>query len=282
MTTPNHIPQIDLPGIIRAKNPTLARLLPGFILRYLNRIIHVEEINRFLREYHTKRNFDFINQVLDYIPVNVEAVGLENIPQSGGAIVASNHPLGGPDALALMQQIAKVRRDQKFLVNDILMNLTQLSDLFVPVNKHGRNGREVIRLIDETYSSEHLTLIFPAGLVSRKQNGRIEDLVWHKSFINQAIKYQRPVIPVLIQAQNSSFFYNLALWRKRLGIGANIEMLYLVDELYKQKGNTIRIIIGEAISPAIFTRDKKPQDWAALVKQHVYALGKGQKVLPIR
>lgn len=273
MTIAVQPPRVDLEKIIANKNPALLRWIPGFVLNYLKRIIHQEEINEALALHHTKKNFEFIDAIInDYLHIQVEAHGLENIPRKGGVIVASNHPLGGPDAMALMQQLRKVRPDQRFLVNDILMNLKNLHELFIPVNKHGRTTAEVLQTIHQAYASENCTLVFPAGLVSRKQNGQVRDLEWHKSFISQSIKYQRPILPVLIQAQNSNWFYNLANWRKKLGIQANIEMLYLADELYKQRNGKIPIIFGPPIPPETFTRERSHKEWAAMVKDYVYQL----------
>lgn len=271
-------PEIDLESIIKSKNPRLHRFLPRFLINLIKRIIHQNEINDFLKKNHTKKDFEFIAAVLDYLEIKITCSGLDNIPKNGGVVIAANHPLGGPDALALMHQLKTVRSDMKFLVNDILMNLTNIQNLFTPVNKHGKNAAENIQRITQTYSSEACTLIFPAGLVSRKQNGKIADLEWHKSFITQSVKHKRNIIPVFIDAQNSSFFYNLALWRKRIGIKANIEMLFLVDELYKKKKSAIQIFIGEAIDYTTFTKEHSDRHWAKMVKEQVYALKMKKKL----
>jgi hypothetical protein len=36
---------VDVEEVIRNKNPHLLKILPGFILKYLKRIIHENEIN---------------------------------------------------------------------------------------------------------------------------------------------------------------------------------------------------------------------------------------------
>ena len=107
-------------------------------------------------------------------------------------------------------------------------------------------------------------------------------MIWKKSFISKAIQYKKNVVPVHIDGTNSAFFYNLAYWRKRIGIKANIEMFYLVDEMYKQRGKTLTFTFGEAISWEIFTKDKPVEYWSERVKQHVYALKTGDtsKMLP--
>lgn len=175
--------------------------------------------------------------------------------------------------MALMHAVGQVFPDVVFPVNDILMNIPGLQPLFIPINKHGSNA-ENIRLIDETFASDKTILYFPAGLVSRKfRGGVIEDLEWKKTFITKARRYQRDIIPTFIDGKNSDFFYNLARWRKRLHIGANLEMLYLVDEMMRQKGNTIHITFGEPVPWTTFDRSKPDAAWAKMVRDKVYALG---------
>ena len=215
---------IDLDKIIADKSPKLAKMLPGFVLGYLKRIVHQDELNVIIYENRDKFGVDFAEAVLSGFGIKVKSVGLENLPETGRYLLASNHPLGGPDGLALMQEVAKVRKDFLFPVNDLVMNLNNLKPVFIPVNKHGSNA-DNIRLFNETFASDHLLLYFPAGLVSRKQKGKIIDLDWKKTFLSKAIKYKRDIIPVHIDGRNTNFFYMLANLRKKLGIKANIEML---------------------------------------------------------
>ena len=116
--------------------------------------------------------------------------------------------------------------------------------------------------------------MFPAGLVSRKTKGTIEDLEWKKTFITRAKKYEKPVIPVHIDGELTKFFYRLANFRTKIGIKANIEMLYLVEELFKQENKTIRLTFGEPIPHTTFDSSKKDHDWAQWVKSKVYELKK--------
>jgi len=146
----------------------------------------------------------------------------------------------------------------------------------VAVNKHGRNSREALAVIDELYASDQLVLVFPAGLVSRRQHGVIADLEWKKSFITKSVHYKRDIIPVHIDGRNSDFFYNLANWRKRLGIRSNIEMLYLPDEMFRQKEKKMRITFGKPVPYTAFTRELSHHDWAQRMKAHVYSLPQGK------
>jgi putative hemolysin len=187
-------------------------------------------------------------------------------------LIVSNHPLGGLDGMVLMHVIGKARPEIVFPVNDFLLFLPPLQPLFIPINKHGRNA-ENLALFDQTFASDKAILYFPAGLVSRKQKGgEIKDLEWKKTFITKSKKFQRDVLPVYISGKNSNFFYNLARFRRKLGIGANIEMLYLVDEMFRQKDKIIRVTFGEIIPYTTFDKSKTDTEWAAWVRDIVYGL----------
>ncbi len=264
---------VDVEKIIAAKNPRLLKWMPGFLLRYVKRILHEDDVNAFMKAHSHLRDLHFIRQVLTDFNTTLVVKGLEHLPEHGGFIVAANHPLGGFDGLALMQAIGEKRKDIRFLVNDILLSLGTMDHLFVPVNKHGT--QHSLGRIEEAYASSHAVLIFPAGLVSRKQSGRVEDLEWKKSFISKAQQYNKPVVPCFIDGSNSSFFYNLALWRRRLGIKSNIEMFYLGDEMFRQKNKTITVIFGQPISASVFDKSRSQKEWAEQMKRHVYAIGAG-------
>lgn len=273
--TPKKEKFIDVEGVIREKNPRLAKILPRFVLNYIKRKLHEDFINKGIKIHGEVYEHEFNKAALDYLGAKVTWEGLENIPKEGGVIIASNHPLGGLDGLALIKAVSNVRLDVRFLVNDILLKLVNFKRLFVGVNKVGKTAADALKIIDGTYSSEHAVLVFPAGMVSRKQQGVIKDLEWKKSFITQAIKHKRTIVPVFIEGKNSSFFYNFAMWRKRLRIKANIEMFFLADEMIKQNNKTIHIKVGKPFSYEVFDKRHTHLVWAQKVKAYIYELEKG-------
>ena len=265
---------IEIEKVVAEKNPALAKWMPGFIMRYIKRIIHQDEINEAMRLHGDKEGLPFVWAGLDFLDTTVKTVGLENIPKEGGVILASNHPLGGLDGIAFMKAVGEVREDQQFLVNDILLNIKNLEPLFIPVNKVGANPRKALQVIEETYARDIAILVFPSGMVSRRLPDGIGDLTWQKSFIAKAKKYKKDIIPVHIDGKNSSWFYNLSYWRSKLGIKANLEMFYLADEMFKQRGKTITITFGEPVSWQSFDNSKSLVEWAEHMRSLTYALPK--------
>ena len=269
------ITQIDIKQVLRQKAPSAARKIPGFMVDYLIRTVHQDELNEILRRYHDKDGVAFMQELIGYFDLNLELVNEENIPAEGRYIFASNHPLGGLDGICLSAIIGG-RFDGKirFLVNDLLLYLSNLRSIFVPINKHGAQGKKNAELIEKAYASDNQIITFPAGLCSRKQNGKIQDTEWKKSFIQKAVEYRRDIVPVFFEGRNSNFFYRLANMRKALGIKMNYEMIYLPDEMFKSKHKTYSIHFGKPIPWQTFDSSRKPAEWAEWVKEIVYNLKK--------
>jgi len=282
---------IDVEQLIASKNPHLLKILPGFIIRYLKKVVHQDAMNDAIYRNRDKFGLDFIEVILNEFGVNlVIADGRQKsadgrpgiaeiselVPRNRRLLIAANHPLGGLDGMALMKAVGKVRPDIVFPVNDFLMNVPGLKPLFIPINKHGKNT-DNIRIIEETFASEKTILYFPSGLVSRKQRGGlIHDLEWKKTFITKARKFERDILPVYISGRNSEFFYNLANWRRRLGIGINLEMLFLVDEMVKQKDKTIKMVFGDVVPFQTFDRTRTDSQWARYMSDMVYRMAQPQ------
>jgi putative hemolysin len=262
---------IDVRRIFSDKNPRLAKSLPGFIFRILELIIHQDEINDFMFRNKDSWGLDYTRAILHDFQVSTEVVNPPLLDPEGRYLVVSNHPLGGMDGIALLYETGKLKKEVLFPVNDLLLNLPNLYELFIPVNKHGSNA-ENIKLFNDTFASNALILYFPAGLVSRKQSGVIRDIEWKKTFLTKAKSSGRDIIPVYISGRNTNFFYNLASFRKKIGIKANIEMLFLPDQLYRYKNKVIRITYGKPIPITVFDKRNTDQQWALLLREHVYKL----------
>ena len=272
--------QFDIRTVLKQKAPKAH--VPGFLIRYLERIAHIKQMNAFLRKYPDVKNYDFIRLVLDEeLGCSASIDGIENIPTDGKPLIfASNHPLGGLDGMIIAQMIHESRssrgdsRPLKVIVNDLLMFMEPLAGLWAPVNKVGRLTKEQAQQQHALWESETDVLTFPAGICSRLQRidgkWQIQDFEWQKNFIQRAREHQRDIVPIYFEGRNSKFFYTLAYIRKLLHIKLNIEMLYLVDEMYGAHGKHFKVHVLPPISYTSLDTSKSPKEWAAYIKQIVY------------
>ncbi|MDR1357246.1 MAG: 1-acyl-sn-glycerol-3-phosphate acyltransferase [Tannerellaceae bacterium] len=264
---------IDVEEVIREKASALVPRLPRFVINYLIRIIHQDEVNDILNRYRDKDGVDFMTELIRHFDITLALTGEENIHREGRYIFSSNHPLGGLDGVCLSCVLGNYYNGRiRYLVNDILLFIPNLRSIFIPINKHGKQSKHTALLTDEAYASDNQILTFPAGLCSRKIKGEITDLSWKKSFIQKAIEYRRDIVPVYFEGKNSNFFYRLANIRKRLGVKFNLEMLYLSDELFKSKHTSFRIYFGKPIPWQTFDKSKTPPEWVEWVRTQVYNL----------
>lgn len=272
--------QFDIRTVLKKKAPKAH--VPGFLIRYLERIAHIKQMNAFLRKYPEVKNYDFIRLVIDEeLGCSATIEGIENIPTDGKPLIfASNHPLGGLDGMIIAQMIHESRasrgdsRPLKVIVNDLLMFMEPLAGLWAPVNKVGRLTKEQAQQQHALWESETDVLTFPAGICSRMQRidgkWQIQDLEWQKNFIQRAREYHRDIVPIYFEGRNSKFFYTLAYIRKLLHIKLNIEMLYLVDEMYGAHGKHFKVHVLPPISYTSLDTSKSPKEWAEYIKQIVY------------
>lgn len=268
--------RIDLDKVLKSKLGKKARFVPRFLVRRLEKTICAERLNWLLAHNYPKRGADFCRGVLTDLNVTVNAFGTENLPspENRRVVIVSNHPLGGLDGMALIDYFtAYFGSPVYFIVNDLLMALEPLGDVFVPVNKHGAQSRNAAAGLDEAFADDRPVIIFPAGLVSRLgPKGEIADLEWKKMFVNRAIAAGRTVIPVFFSGQNSKSFYRLARRRKKLGLKFNIEMLYLPREVFRSEGKTFELKIGRPIDPSELSGGRNAGATALKIRETVYNL----------
>ena len=270
--TKNEVLKIDVEKVLYSKNPGLRKVIPGFIVNWLKKIVHQDDLNYFLENWGHLKDAELIEVGLNFFEIKAQVTGTENLPLEGRYIFVSNHPLGGLDGLVFIYEISKIYPDIKFPVNDILTNIENLSGIFLPINKLGPQGKEAAGRLEEAYASGSQILYFPAGLCSRKISGKIKDLQWHKSFITKSIQHRRDVIPAFFSGRNSNFFYNLSNLRKFIGLKVNIEMLYLADEMFRQKDKEIRLVFGQRIPWQTFDKSRSALEWAEWVYAKSYDL----------
>ena len=267
---------IDIDAILQSKMGNKARRVPRFIVNWLKHIVHQDEVNSFLWDAKDLQGTPWLQAGIDFLDNKIVVNGMENLPDDSDGkryTFVSNHPLGGIDGIAIGSIIGKRYNDNfRYLVNDLLMNLPGLAPLCIPINKTGKQSRDFPAMVEAGFASDHHMVMFPAGLCSRKIKGEIHDLPWTKTFISKSVQTQRDVVPIHFSGQNSEKFYRIANICKALRLKFNFAMLFLADEMFKNRGKTFEVTIGKPIPWQTFDKSRKPKEWAQYVQDLVYKL----------
>ena len=263
---------IDIRKAFKNGNSKFLRSLPGFAIRGIEKFIRQDEMNATIYRSRDKTGVPFINDVLKGWNVNISVRGSENIPAEGRFIFASNHPVGGIDALAFYSVISDHFPDVKSPTNDLLGQIPNLRPVMIGINVFGRNTREIVLKIEQLFESDAQIIIFPSGEVSRRKKGVISDPVWQKTFVTKAIQYKRDIIPVHISGRNSNLFYFIANFRKQLGIKMFIESALLPREMMNQRNSTVTLTAGKVIPWYKLTSGKSQIECAQRIKEMVYEI----------
>lgn len=267
---------IDIDKILRDKMGAKAKFVPSFAVNWLKRILHEDEVNQFLWDSRGLSGTEWLTECVRYLDMTLQIEGLENLPDKDDGKLytfVSNHPLGGQDGVALGSIIGKHYDGRfRYLVNDLLLNLPGLKPVSIGINKTGKQSRNFPRMVEAGFKSDNHILMFPAGLNSRKINGKIHDLEWKKTFIVKSVEYQRDVVPIFFGGRNSDRFYRIARFSDKYVKKVNIAMLFLVDEMYRNVGKTFRVAIGKPIPWQTFDKSRTSMEWAKYVEDIVYEL----------
>ena len=268
---------LNIREILRNRIPeSKFRWIPSLLIKAVEKLIRQDELNEILRITFPHRGSEFSKRVLKHLDISIEVEGLDQLPEGKRFMFASNHPLGGLDGITLIAILGQKYGDEniRFLVNDMLMNVEPLREVFLPINKFGRQGRKATVEINEALDSDKQILQFPAGLCSRLgKKGEIKDLDWQKSFVAKAIESHRDIVPVYFMGKNSSKFYKTAKWRKKTGIKFNIEQVLLPSEVCKARGKHFRIRFGTPISwKSLKESGKNHRRLASEIRDMVYSM----------
>lgn len=265
--------RVDISATLNSRASKYAKFIPGFMVKWLEHTICQDELNGILERTSGKRGAEFCHAVLDDLDIKYNVIGADNMPPNRRVVIVSNHPLGALDGIALIDWVSKIYGPGvKFIVNDLLMAVKPLDNVFLPINKHGKQSRKSSSNIEEVFAGNDPIIIFPAGLVSRKRDEGIRDLKWQKMFINKAVQYHRDIIPVYFDGKNSPFFYNFAKLRTRVGLKFNIEMIYLPREIFRSRHARFTIVAGKPIPYTRFKGGRNAAIEAKAMKRIVYDL----------
>ncbi|MCF0202104.1 MAG: glycerol acyltransferase [Bacteroidaceae bacterium] len=267
---------LDIDRILKGKLGNKSRLVPRFLVNWLKAIAHEEELNEFLWSSRHATGTVWLKECISYLDIDLQLVGGENLPDDSDGrryTFVSNHPLGGADGIILGSVIGeRYNGNFAYLVNDLLMNLPGLAPLCIPINKTGKQSRDFPRMVNEGFRGDKHMLMFPAGICSRKIDGRIQDVPWSKTFVSKSIETHRDIVPIHFSGRNSERFYRIANISKSLGLKFNPAMLLLSDEMYLNRHKTFTVTIGKPIHYKTFDKSRTALQWAQYVREKVYDL----------
>lgn len=262
---------ISLEKIIASKSRTLYKIIPKFVLNQMKKLIHLDEINAAIYKYRDKHGVDFANAILNELQIKVIVNNPENVPHDGRPIVVANHPIGSVDGMALISVVGQNRKDILFPVNDILCHLPGLKTIFIPINKYGANSSNY-NTLNKAFEGNDAIMFFPAGTESKIIEHKLQDFPWKKTFVKEAQKYNREIVPVYIEGQNGKGFYRLFKLRRFFGVKFDLEMILLPREMFRQRGKTIELTFGKPIEAGLLDNKHHAKIWADKIRSHVYRL----------
>jgi hypothetical protein len=261
---------IDLATSIKESDSEFLKKFPHFIVRWLEKLIKQDELNIILEKYKDCEGADFHQSVMKEFQFSLDVEGLENLPENGRCFFLANHPFGIIDGLILTKTVIEKYGTFKAIGNESFRFVPNLRPYIALVNPYGMSSKTYVTELEKVYRSDVAITHFPAGEVSRRYNGKLQDRAWQKSFITRAVSCQRDIVPFYFHGRNSRLFIGINLVRRALGIKVNIELALLPRELFLKRNQTIKFKIGKPIPWQKFNTSKTHVQWAQHVKEHVY------------
>ncbi len=264
---------IDIKKYIKQSSSPFLRKLPNFVIYLLKIIIKEKEINLILKNSQDTVGYSFLCKVIEDLNLTLDIKGKENLPEDGKCFFAANHPFGIIDGLIITHTVSEKYGKLNAIGNDAFMFIPQLRPFIFAVNVFGTNSRDSILALENLYNSDMPITHFPAGIVSRRINGKIQDSAWQKSFITKSISSKRSIVPIYFHGRNSWLFYAVSSFRKFLKIDLTLELILLPREIFLKKGKTLKVVIGKPIHYSTFDNTHSHLEWAQKVRSQVYAMG---------
>ena len=268
---------IDIAASIKASDSKFLKKFPPFVVKWFEKIIRQDELNRILEKYKDCEGADFHRSIIEEFNLSIEVDGLENLPLNGKCFFVANHPFGIIDGLALTKTVIDKYGTFKAIGNEAFNFVPNLRPYIALVNPYGLSSKAYVTELEKMYQSEVPITHFPAGKVSRRYGGVVKDCNWQKSFITRAIACQRDIVPFYFYGQNSNLFYGINRIRRVLGIKVNLELILLPREMFLKRNKTIRFKIGKPISWKEFDSSKTHVEWAQKVRTYIYNIPSGGK-----
>lgn len=174
---------------------------------------------------------------------------LDHLPE-GAFVTVSNHHFGALDGIILINLIASRRPEYKVMVNMVLNYIWAMRPNFIAVDAMASDDPKKkavsmagIREVIKNVRAGKPVGFFPAGAVGKVNwRGRLQDREWQPTVIQLIEKLKVPVVPIFFHGSQSWWFNFLGVvcWQLRT--------FRHPAEVFRKKGSTFHITIGEPIS----------------------------------
>jgi putative hemolysin len=269
----------DLEKVIQENNSTLLKAMPKFIIRWLEKVIMVQQANDINNACSDKQGAEFLSKLVDELNVTIKVENFDTLNSTKRYVFIANHPYGIVDGASIISVVARKFKEIKFVGNQLFNYIPSLRPIVVAVDVFGRNSKQSISNYNEAYASETSQIVnFPSGEVSRKYHKVIEDSKWYKSFLTKAIEHKRDIVPIFIYGTNSKKFHNVYKWRRRLFIPINFELILLIQEMFNKKGQTVCMKFGNPLPFSMFDSRYSAEEWTRKIRAYTYLLGQSDGI----
>jgi len=188
---------------------------------------------------------DYVSSILS---LDVRMTGIEHVPASGRVIIASVHPTGIADGVAMYDALKERRADLVFFANrDAIRVAPRLCDVVIPVEwvvekRTRQRSRETLIEAKKAFTDERCVVLFPSGRLAFMDKDRnLVEREWLTSVAIFARKYDCAIIPAHITARNSWLYY--WFWK----LNTELRDITLFNELLNKRGKRFEIKFGPAI-----------------------------------
>lgn len=249
------------------------------LVNWMLHFLSVDEVNAVHRRSCDTPGPEFVKRMLidDFkIKLRIDNEEILSRFKEGPFITVSNHPLGALDGIALIYMVTRYRPEYKVMVNMILNKISAMRPNFIAVDAWASNDPEKravsvngIRQAIKQLRDGNPVGFFPAGAMSKStlRNG-LQDRPWQPSILQIIARAKVPVIPIYFHDGNSWWcdFLGHVCWPAR--------SLRLPAEVFRKRGKTLHISIGEPITVEQQAQFNDPEQLGAFLRQKTYELKK--------
>ena len=236
----------------------------NWVINLIGRIMCFKRVNELLHKFRESSGTEMVEDLIETLGLSVSYENLDKIPASGRILIIANHPLGGTDILTMLHGISKVRKDVKLVINkEVLRLLSNMEDLFIPVDMHAGSNEGVRNKIVEHLENEEAVIILPSGAISVMTLNGLRDLRWKNGVSHFSRDNNTNILPVFIGGRFHLRFYMYPKIVRRF--------LLVKKFLYPRKQD-INIVIGDPISYKDLNTKKDTGAITAFLREKVYEI----------